>query len=211
MAELVSGITAGVASLTTATRHDSDAALMQAVARGDQAAFERVYELHRGRAFRLAYGILLDREEAREAVQEAFVRLHKAAARWEPQAALGTWIHRVVLNYCLSLKHRLLRLVPRVALPSRSTSPELSATLAEAVQIVELVLRDLAPRQRAVLTLHLEGELAPAEIAQLLDITPNATRVTLHRGLERLRTELNARGIDAAPTEDHFPDHEEQS
>ncbi len=74
--------------------------------------------------------------------------------------------------------------------------------LGEAVGIVERSLGALPPRQRAVLTLRLDGELEPSAIAPLVGMTPNATRVALHRALERLRADLAAAGIDAVPEPD---------
>lgn len=212
MPELVGQPPSGSAATTKSNDHASDAALMRAVAEGDRAAFERVYELYRGRAYRLAYGVLLDREEAREAVQEAFLKLHAHAARWEPRAALATWIHRVVLNHCLSLRQRLVRLVFKEAPTNTHETPELSASLGEAIGIVESTLRELPPRQRAVLTLYLDEELKPGEIAPLVGLTPNATRVALHRALERLRAALTAQGIDATPSSEHsLSDLEEEA
>ena len=67
----------------------ADAVLLAAVADGDPRAFAQLYEAHRRRLFRLAYGVLLDAHEAREAVQEAFLRLHQAAPGWEPRAQVG--------------------------------------------------------------------------------------------------------------------------
>ncbi len=185
--------------------HAADGALMQAVVRGDRVAFARIHADHRARLFRLAYGVLLDREEAREAVQEAFLQLHANASRWEPAAAIGTWLYRVVLNHCLSLRRRLLRFGRGDKPKGTGPSPELAAVLGEAVGIVERSLAELPPRQRAVLTLHLDGELSPSEIAPLVDLTPNATRVALHRALGRLRENLTAAGIDATPARDDPP------
>ncbi|MEA2749384.1 MAG: hypothetical protein QOI41_3527 [Myxococcales bacterium] len=186
--------------------HEDDASAMARVAAGDDRAFGRLYETHRKRLFRLAYGVVLDANEASEAVQEAFLRLHQAAPSWEPRAAVGTWLYRVVLNHCLSLKQRLLRLArPVFAAPSSSSSlvesPEKRAALGEAMRIVEGSLAALPMKQRAVACLFLEAELAPAEIAPLVDMTPNAARVTLHRALSRLRADLGAAGIDAAQEE----------
>lgn len=182
--------------------HASDAALVRRVAEGDRDAFERIYEMHRARAYRLAYGVLLDSEDAREAVQEAFLKLHAHAARWEPHAALATWLHRVVLNHCLSLRRRLVRFVFSEPKTGTHRTPELAASLGQAVGIVEQTLRGLPPKQRAILTLFLDEELKPAEIAPLVDLTANATRVALHRALEKLRSDLAARGIDTAPSPD---------
>jgi RNA polymerase sigma-70 factor (ECF subfamily) len=169
---------------------------MRRVAEGERSAFERVYALHHARAHRLAYGVLLDREEAREAVQEVFLRLHRDAGRWEPRAAIATWIHRVVLNHCLSLRRRLVRLVFAEPLTATSRTPEHETSLAETERAVNAVLRELSPRDRAVLTLHLDEDKKPAEIAELCGTTPGATRVTLHRALGRLRAELEARGVE---------------
>ena len=57
-------------------------ALLARVAAGDERAFASVYEDHRRRLYRVAYGVLLDAHEAREAVQEAFLQLHRAAPKW---------------------------------------------------------------------------------------------------------------------------------
>lgn len=184
-----------------------DAALLGRAANGDDRAFAVIYEAHRRRLYRLAYGVLLDPNEAREAVQEAFMRLHQAAPTWEPRAAVGTWLYRVVLNHCLSLKQRLLRLArpagePPAATAAASASPESRAVLGEAMKIVERSLVGLPMRQRAVACLFLEAELTPAEIAPLVDMTANAARVTLHRALTKIRGDLIEAGIDAAPTPD---------
>lgn len=185
------------------TRH-SEAALLARSARGDDRAFAELYDSHRRRLYRLAYGILLNDHDAREAVQEAFLQLHRAAPHWEPRAAVGTWLYRVVLNHCLSLKQRLLRFA-RPAPPrtqSAASSPEGAASLKQAVTIVQQSLAQLPARQRAVACLFLEAELGPSDIALLVDMSPNATRVTLHRALTHIRADLNKAGIDAAPTPD---------
>lgn len=199
----------------TAT-HEEDATSMARVAAGDDRAFGVLYEVHRKRLYRLAYGVLLDANDATEAVQDAFLRLHQAAPTWEPRAAVGTWLYRVLLNHCLNLKGRLLRLArhvtgPPAAAASLVQSPEKKAALGEAVRIVEGSLAVLPHKQRAVACLFLEAELAPAEIAPLVGMTANATRVTLHRALERIRTDLRAAGFDAAETPDEAVIDKEES
>lgn len=183
------------------TARNGDAVLLARAAAGDAKAFAELYETHRRRLYRLAYGVLLDPNEAREAVQEAFLRLHRAAPSWEPRAQVGTWLYRVVLNHCLGLRQRLLRIVRPAPLRAPPT-PERDAETKQAIALVEQALRALPARQRAVACLFLEAELAPAEIAPLVELTPNATRVTLHRALAKIRSDLAAAGIDAPPTPD---------
>lgn len=177
---------------------DADAALMAAIAHGDRRSFAELYERHRRPLYRLAYGVLLDVDEARDAVQEAFLRLHRAAPDWEPRAQVGTWLYRVVLNHCLGLRQRLRRIFSPPAERAPAT-PEDRAVLGQAIGVVERSLADLPPKQRAVACLCLEAELPPAEIAPLVDLTPNATRVNLHRALARLRADLAAAGFDTPP------------
>lgn len=167
----------------------SDAALVARVAAGDERAFATLYEAHRVRLYRLAYGVLLDPSEARDAVQEAFLKLHQIAPTWQPNAAIGTWLYRVVLNHCLGLKQRFLRVL-RPIVEESSPSPETEMQNKESILIVEKELAKLGMKPRAIACLHLEAELTPAEIAPMVGMTPNATRVALHRALEQLRTAL---------------------
>jgi RNA polymerase sigma-70 factor, ECF subfamily len=181
---------------------ETEAALLRRAAQGDERAFGQIYEAERRRLYRLAYGVLLDPHDAREAVQEAFLQLHRALPAWEQRAAVGTWLYRVVLNHCLGLRQRLVRLARRTsAPPARSpATPEHAATLRQAVAVVERSLGSLSLRQRAVACLFLEAELSPADIAPLVRLTPNATRVTLHRALAHVRADLAEAGIVATPT-----------
>ncbi|MBS2015480.1 MAG: sigma-70 family RNA polymerase sigma factor [Deltaproteobacteria bacterium] len=190
-----------------------EAALLGRVAIGDDDAFAELYEAHRRRLYRLAYGVLLDPNEAHEAVQEAFLALHRAAPKWEPRAAVSTWLYRVVLNHCLSLKQRLLRFARPAPTrsPSVVTTPEGATSVREAVAIVERSLASLPTRQRAVACLFLEAELGASELAPLVGMTPNAARVTLHRALARLRSDLSAAGIDAPPTLDEPATYDEEN
>jgi RNA polymerase sigma-70 factor (ECF subfamily) len=182
-----------------------DASLLARAAAGDERAFRTLYDAHQRPLFRVAYGVLLDEAEAREAVQEAFLQLHRVAPRWEPRARVGTWLYRVVLRHCLDLKQRLLRLVfaPAVVQASARESPERGLSMSQSVQVVEGALKAMSPKQRAVATLHLEADASPSDIAEILEITPNDARVTLHRALTRMREALKSAGIDAledAPT-----------
>lgn len=187
------------------TSLEDDARRMRAIANGDKGVFEQVYEAHQRRLLRVAYGVLLNANDAREVVQDAFVRLWEHADRWEPKAEIGAWLHRVVVNLCLDLRRRFVRAGRHVLLlgdarePSSSlASPEIAAATSEAMVIVERSLRSMSMKQRAVACLHLESDLRPTELASLVDLTPNAARVTLHRALTRLREDLNAAGIEGS-------------
>lgn len=165
-----------------------DAAQMTRVATGDDAAFARLHREHYAAVFRLALATVLDRHEAQDVAQEVFVRLHQIADRWEPRARVRTWLHRTTLNVSLSTRRRMTRwLRPRPSLAGTTDDAESTAIADSLRQYVKDELSRLSPRQRAVTSLHLDAELSPSEIAEHLGISANAARVTLHKGLCRLR------------------------
>lgn len=165
-----------------------DAALLQQVAAGDARAFARLHTDHYPAVFRLALATVLDREEAKDVAQEVFVRLLAIAARWEPHATVRTWLHRTTLNVSLGMGRALRRwLRPRPSASGSAANPERVALDVETHDHMHRALARLTPQQRAVTSLHLDAELEPREIAEHLGITANAARVTLHRGLQRLR------------------------
>lgn len=168
----------------------ADAERLAAVAAGDEAAFAALFHERYERVFRVANGVLRDVEEAREVVQEVFLRLHQVAPRWEPRARLDTWLYRVTVHRSLSVRRRFGRFARASLQPLMGPGPERQAASREAVQALRRGLLLLSPKQRAVVVLHLECGLTPSEIAADVGMTPNAARVTLHRALEKLRAAI---------------------
>lgn len=81
----------------------------EAVARaqaGDSEAYRVLVERYQGRAYRLALRVLRDDEQARDAVQEAFLKAYLNLARFEGRSSFYTWLYRLVMNLCLDLKRR---------------------------------------------------------------------------------------------------------
>src|SRR5262245_23292631 len=136
----------------------ADASLMAAVARGDSAAFRRLYALHQARIHRLAFGILLDPAQANEVVQEVLLRLHRAAPTWQARASLTTWLHRVTVNAALSLRRKLKRFRRTFLLMgSGAADPELAARRGRTVERMRASIEQLSARQRAIVTLYLDA------------------------------------------------------
>ena len=85
---------------------DSDEALMARVARGDERAFRELARRHVPAMLGLARRILGNAADAEDVAQEAMLRVWTQAPRWQPLAALRTWLSRVVVNLCLDRKRR---------------------------------------------------------------------------------------------------------
>ncbi len=182
-------------------RWAADADEMTAVARGDDVAFTRLYRSHHPRVFRVACGILGDREAARDVAHDAFLKLLAVAPRWEPRARVDTWLHKVTVNACLSWRRRLVRaLVPMPVAEAKSAVDVVADR--EAREQTRRALAHLSARDRALVVLHLDQDLAAHEIAPLVGLTDNAARVALHRALERVRRHLPGEASSGAAAAD---------
>jgi RNA polymerase sigma-70 factor (ECF subfamily) len=187
------------ATPTKVPSRQTDAALLRAAAQGDEAAFVTLYRAHRERVFRVAYGVVLDQDDARDVVQETFLKLHQAAAHWQPDALVSTWLYRVALNQAISTRRKLATAARGVLRTFSARTPESDVNQQQAINLAQDAMATLSAAQRAAVTLLLDAQLSPSEMAPVLGMTPNAARVTLHRGLEKLRAHLKTHGIDAAP------------
>jgi RNA polymerase sigma-70 factor (ECF subfamily) len=184
----------------------SDEALCQRVADRDEAAFDQLVERYQGRAYRLAWSILRDAEEARDASQEAFIRLYQAAASFGGRSRFSTWFYRLLVNLCLDQRRKTRwwrqifassdgaaraseehgeTMLDRQPAPSRDPVDVLHKER-ETDRLWEAV-GSLSPQQRAVVTLQAQEELSTKEIATILKCSEATVRVHLHRALMTLR------------------------
>lgn len=169
-----------------------EAALLARVAAGDPAASRAVVDRYLGSIHRFAYRLLGDQAEAEDIAQEAFLRLWRQAARWEPRATIGTWLYRVARNLCVDrLRARQTR---RQAPPPEPPEPTPDgASLLERRELSESVqqaIEELPERQRMALVLvHYEG-LRNYEAAEVMEVHVDALESLLARARRQLRQRL---------------------
>ena len=94
------------ASNLRAVEAREDGELVRAAQEGDRAAFRKLVERHQRRAFAIALGIVHDEHDAREIVQEAFLRVWRGLADWQGDSAFFTWLYRIVANLAIDLVRR---------------------------------------------------------------------------------------------------------
>lgn len=175
-------MTAAAAML--ATTEMDDVAL---AARGDGAAFERLYRAHVARVTSLARW-LLGGDEVDDAVQEVFIRAWEKLGTFSGQSAFGTWLHRVAVNHMLRRRQRRATHRSRyaedeeavVAMPGRSVRPDLKVAL-------ETAVGRLPAGAREVFVLHDMEGYTHEEIGKSLGIDPGTSRSQLHRARLLLR------------------------
>lgn len=174
---------------------------------GDDRAYERLVAEHGGRMLAVARRMLRNEEEARDAVQEAFLLAFRGLARFEGQSRLGTWLHRIVVNAALmKMRHRRSRpeesiepLLPTFHADGHSTIefgqwqelPDERLLRGELAELVRSSIDRLPESHRTVLLLRDVEELDTAEAAELLGVSANAVKIRLHRARQALRTMLD--------------------
>src|SRR2546423_12445303 len=83
-----------------------DVRLARACASGDTGVFEEIYRTHGDRMKSIAYNHLGNVSDAEDAVQETFLKVHRAASTYNGESAFGTWVYRVLINTCYDALRR---------------------------------------------------------------------------------------------------------
>jgi len=167
---------------------------------GDLQAFRRLVERYETRIYTLACSIMGDREAARDAAQEAFVRAYQALPGFRGQSGFYTWLYRIAVNTCLNAAHKERRRLDRTSLDALLEAGEISSeTLfgnapaetdlerSELQEGIQAVLNDLSPDHRAVIVLKdIEG-LSQEEIANALGCSVGTVKSRLSRARAHLK------------------------
>lgn len=183
-----------------------ESALLARLRAGDDTAYEELLRTYSPRLLAVARRIVGGDEEARDVIQEAFLNAFRSLNNFHGDARLSTWLHRIVVNSAL------MKLRTRKRRPEESIEPLLPAFLAdghyaekfsswgdqadailsraETQELVRRKIDELPESFRTVLVLRdIEG-LDTEETARVLETTPNAVKIRLHRARAALRTLL---------------------
>jgi RNA polymerase sigma-70 factor, ECF subfamily len=176
----------------------SDADLLRAHVDGDPQAFAELVRRHRDRLWAVALRTIGDREEAADAVQDALLSAHRNAARFRGDAAVTTWLHRIVVNACLD-RIRRRQAHPTVPLPDGNRGDDAPSGRPEPAAPIQdhdtaLVVRDalaaLPPDQRAALVLVDVQGYPVAEAAEMLGVAEGTIKSRCARGRARMAVML---------------------
>jgi RNA polymerase sigma factor (sigma-70 family) len=180
----------------------SDEALMDGIARSDDAALAELYDRYGRAAYGLALRVLRDPSLAEDAVQEAFLHVWRSAGRFRAdRAKVGTWVLTFVHRRAVDLVRREER---------RRTEPAESAPVATGPgadedadrrskrEIVQGALRTLPPEQREAIELAYYGGYTQSELAERLGEPLGTIKSRMFTGLQRLRALLDEAGFEAA-------------
>ena len=163
-------------------------------AAGDLDAFEALFREHQRNVYRWIVRIVRDPAAAEDLAIEAFWRMYRARARFDPSGNCAAWLRRIAVNVALD---HLRRAKLQVALPedlAAEPAPD-SAVQSEMRHAIQRALAELPPRLRVVVQLGLVEDEPYGEIAAALGISTNAVKVRMFRAVRLLRKKLLEVGI----------------
>ena len=169
---------------------------------GDKDAFRWVVQTHQRMIFSLALKMLCDEEEAKDMVQETFIRVWQSIKGFDTQHTFSTWVYTIASRLCID---RLKRARKVVALPedelvlrrfASDGDEQLSLENKEWVSIVKTLAESLSDKQRLVFTLcQLEG-LPSAEVEQITGLDARQVKSNLYVARQTIRKRLNDLGYE---------------
>lgn len=183
------------------TPEELDRRALERAAAGETEAFGRLVERHQDRLLRVCQGFLHDPEEARDAVQDVFLKAYRRAGGYRPRGKVYTWLYRIAVNDCLNKlrRRKIVRFLPltggRKTGPDDPPEPEPAdprpgpADRLDARRRWDLTRRaldELPESQRSVVILAKLAGLSQRETAAVLGITEGAVESRLFRALRKL-------------------------
>ena len=187
--------------------HDPDVQLMLRAKRGDDSAFSQLVENYQDRLVGVLYHLLGNQEAAEDLGQEVFLRIYRNRTKYEAKAKFSTWLFHIANNLASNwrrdgARRRESQLAgsdsgPLGARPHEQLLAEKSALMParvldrnESQLLVQAALESLSDRQKMAVLLHKFEQMSYIDIAETMDLSPQAVKSLLSRARENLRAYL---------------------
>lgn len=171
---------------------DADAALVRAVRQGDAHAFGALFRRWHPKLLRHAFNILLEKEAAQDAVQDAWADIHAGLARLQEPSLFGVWCFRIVTRKCNRIirgKYRSRRIARDLAAEPDVRENEPSDIALE-MRAVRRAMNALPSEQYLALQLFYLDSFSVAEVAVALDIPAGTVKTRLMHARRKIRAAL---------------------
>jgi RNA polymerase sigma-70 factor (ECF subfamily) len=181
-----------------------DPKLVEGLKAGDEKTFETLVRTYGGRLLAVARRVLRNEEDARDAVQDAYINAFRHRDSFKGDSQISTWLHSIVVNSALmrlrsrtrkaeeAIEDYLPRFLPdghhAETFASWTEPADKALARKETSAMVREKIEELPETYRTVVLLRdIEG-LSTEETAKIVNTTPNAVKIRLHRGRMALRT-----------------------
>jgi RNA polymerase sigma-70 factor (ECF subfamily) len=182
---------------------DDDADVIRSVLDGDVDRYAALVEKYQAQALRIAFSLLGNAEDARDASQDAFVNAYRSLPTFRGRARFSTWLYRIVVNACTDLHRRRARQPSAAGLPGdggedalfeavdHGVSPQEALSQRETSRRLGAAIKQLPPQQRTAFVLHYVHGLPLADVAEVMACRVGTVKSHVFRAAGSLRAQLN--------------------
>jgi RNA polymerase sigma-70 factor (ECF subfamily) len=171
--------------------------IIDRIKKGDQAAFRRIVEDYRQQAFSMAFRILCNEEEARDIVQESFVKIWQKIGTYDMTQKFSTWMYKIVANGAIDRlrqikKHKQVNL-EKVIMKIDYQNLELTQIEddnKETAQLISLLAEGLPEKQQMVFILRDLQGVDSAEVRQILNLSETSVKSNLYHARKAIKEKL---------------------
>ena len=180
----------------------ADEQLVELASGADPAAFGEIVRRWERKIFALCFGMLTREDEARDATQETFIAAYRNAARFRGDAKVSSWLHRIAVNQCLTVKRRAKSRAEdyldddsgesdRIFVAPISFSPGNEAEQTERLRVVRQAVSSLPVDLRQVVVMKEFEEMTFQEISDTLELPLSTVKSRLYTALKQLKMKLD--------------------
>jgi RNA polymerase sigma-70 factor, ECF subfamily len=166
--------------------------------RNEEGAFRRLVEEHQNYVYSLAFRVLRDEDDARDVVQETFIRVWKHLPAYDPRAKFTTWLYTITVHLASDMlrsktRRRRWLLAPETADgqdPSGATEEEKNIVNRDLAANIKALAGKLPPKQQMVFVLRDLQDLTVDEVAQILSMSTSAVKANLCYARRYIKTHM---------------------
>ena len=157
---------------------------------GDKEAYAYLVEAHKSYAFTIAYKILLNRSDAEEAAQDAFIKAFTYLKSFNREARFSTWLYRIVFNSAISYKRKKKPVFSSLEYHDKAGNDDQPMERGDKEQFVAKAMDQLNEADRLAIQLYYIKEFSLDEVAGMMGQNMNTLKVRIHRARQRLADQL---------------------
>jgi RNA polymerase sigma-70 factor (ECF subfamily) len=168
---------------------DADTELVERYLAGDMSAFDELMIRYERQIYRVCYRFVENRDDAMDLAQEVFIKAFEHLGSFRRESSLKTWLYRIAMNHCINhvKKHAPDFVAVTEYTGSVRTSVQSQLEEREEREYFRRLVKQLPPKQKAILELRINEQLSYEEIAKISGRSISTIKASVFFALEKLR------------------------
>ena len=185
--------TAAASMPMTLGNSDADAELVERYLAGDMTAFDELMIRYERQIYRVCYRFVENRDDAMDLAQEVFIKAFEHLGSFRRESSLKTWLYRIAVNHCINHVKKHSQEFVEVTEHIGSLPASVQSRLEDREQREQLrrLVKQLPPKQKAILELRINEQLSYEEIARISGRSISTIKASVFFALEKLRKLVN--------------------